>query len=199
MALTLNPRSGNKEGVIRCVLSRDGDLGVKGYTDHSELYCVSGESLEHYKIGEKLKIVDEDKILESLIGQDEIFLGLEDPDIFIDQQTGLTHLYFTIPIDSPDKNKHIKIHLGHAVGQDLESLKMTMPVLLSNDHASAKEVSIAPVNKKGFRYNLVESKGRIGGTKYSTVQVAIARDMNGPWEYGDVAIHPAKYDFAWMG
>jgi hypothetical protein len=199
MALTLDSRSGNMEGVIRCVLSRDGDLGVKGYTDHSKLYRVFGESFEHYKIGERLNISDKDGIIESLIGENEHFLGLEDADIYIDPETELTHLYFTIPIDSPDPNKHIKIHLGHAVGKDLMSLNMTMPVLLSNDHASAKEVSIAPVNKNGFRYNLVESKSRIGDTKYSTVQIAIARDMSGPWEYGEVAIHPAKYNFPWMG
>ena len=63
------------------------------------------------------------------------------------------HLYFTIPYKFKNK-KGYSVSLGHAVGNDLDSLEMTQPVLLDDGHNSAKEVSIAPVNSRGFRYNL---------------------------------------------
>ena len=69
------------------------------------------------------------------------------------------HLYFTIPIKPSKKidgsGEHTQIHLGHAFGKDLDSLEMTMPVLMDTAQLSAKEVSIAPLNSKGFRYNLI--------------------------------------------
>jgi len=68
------------------------------------------------------------------------------------------------------------IHLGHAVGKDLDSLEMTMPVLM-DEGGGAKEVSIAPANKRGVHYNLVESSASDDEFTYSTVRTAIAEDM----------------------
>jgi len=202
MAITLDPTSGYREGIIRCITSRTGDPGMHGNVDRSELHKIKGDSLERFKIGEHLKIKNEDEIVSKLTGEGGDFIGLEDPDIWIDDRTGLMHVYFTIPIFTK-KREQIAIHLGHAVGRDMNSLEMTEPTLLSvpGTEQSAKEVSIAPINKKGIRYNLIESyaKGARGHNGYSTVRVAITEDMGKPWEYGETIFHPGKHDIPWIG
>ena len=197
MAITLDPRTDFKEGIIRCITSRSGNLAIKGNTDRSVLHKIKGDSLENFVIGERLDIKDEKEIISRLVGEGD-FLGLEDPDIWIDEEAGLMHVYFTIPFRSSDKNSKTKVNLGHAVGKNLDSLTMTEPTLLATDTCSAKEVSIAPLNKQGFRYNLIESRDRHPGGRYSIIQVAIARDMGGIWEYGEIAFHPADYDLPWI-
>ncbi|OGI75441.1 hypothetical protein A3C67_01015 [Candidatus Nomurabacteria bacterium RIFCSPHIGHO2_02_FULL_42_19] len=194
MAITLDPRT-YYQGIIRCITSREGSLGIKGYVDRSELHQITSNSLEHFTIGEKLNIKNEDEIIKELTKEGEDFIGLEDPDIWIDEATNLMHVYFTVPL----KDKHTITHLGHAVGENLDSLHMTMPVLLAGENNRAKEVSIAPLNKKGFRYNLIESSDRRGDFRYSTVRVAIAEDMAGPWEYGETVFHPAEHNISWIG
>jgi hypothetical protein len=179
MAITLDPRSGNREGVIRCIISREGEEGIAGQIDRSVLHKIKGKSLEHFEIGEKN--VD--------------FLGLEDPDIWIDEKTNLIHLYFTIPLIGKRKSW---IHLGHAFGKDLNNLKMTMPALMANRRGGAKEVSIAPVNKKGLRYNLVESSDKIKDTCFSVVRTAIAEDMGKSWKFGKIVFHPGKQSARWI-
>ena len=190
MAITLDPRTHYKEGIIRCIISREGDLETKGYVDRSELHIITGDSLEQFKIGEKLNIKNEDKIIGELVKEGGDFIGLEDPDIWIDEATNLMHVYFTIPI----RNKHTTTHLGHAVGESLDSLEMTMPVLMGGEGFRAKEVSIAPINTKGFHYNLIESKDRQIDASYSVVQVAITEDMGRPWQYGDIVFHPKEHN-----
>ena len=201
MAITLDPSSGYKEGIIRCITSREGDVEIKGYVDRSQLYTVSGDSLEHFTVGERLQIKNEDEILKALTPAGWECIGLEDPDIWIDKETGLTHVYFTIPIKPPLSKDKIRIHLGHATGADIHSLEMTEPVLLDDQtiRASAKEVSIAPVNSRGVRYNLIESRDREPEGTYSIVRVAIAGDMGKSWEYGDVVFHPKEHNIPWIG
>jgi len=198
MAIALSPVSGYKDGVIRCITSRVGNLQIKGYLDRSVLYKVRGESLDHFEIGEPLIIKNEIEIINKVGGAEGDFIGLEDPDIWIDEKTNLMHLYFTIPIRPINKKTKFKIHLGHAVGNDLDNLEMTMPVLLDTYKFSAKEVSIAPLNTKGYRFNLIESRDRLTDTTYSVVQIAIAKDMNGPWEYGDIVFHPNEHKIPWI-
>ncbi len=199
MAITLDPRTQYKEGIIRCITSREGDVQIKGYTDRSKLYKIKGQSLEKFEITEPLIIKNQSEIIDKLINGDD-FIGLEDPDIWIDEKSSLMHLYFTIPILAPkNSNGKNKIHLGHAVGENLDSLVMTSPTLLANDKYRAKEVSIAPLNSKGFRYNLIESKDRIDGISYSIIQIAIAHDMGGQWEYGDIVFHPKEHNISWIG
>lgn len=201
MAITLDPSSDYREGIIRCITSREGDVEIRGYVDRSELYTVSGESLEHFTVGERLQIKNEKELLDTLTPNGWECIGLEDPDIWIDQETGLTHVYFTIPIKPPESKDKIRIHLGHAVGNDLHSLEMTEPVLLDDQTvtANAKEVSIAPVNSKGVRLNLVESRDREPEGTHSIVRVAIAEDMGKPWKYGEVVFHPTEHHFPWIG
>ena len=197
MAITLNPRN-YKEGVIRCITSREGNVEIKGYVDRSELYKIKGNSLESFVIGEQLNIKNEKEILSQLIEKDWDFLGLEDSDIYIDKETGLIHVYFTVPLRYAGKTKKMKIHLGHAEGKDLDSLEMTLPVLMDKGTESAKEVSIAPPNQKGFRYNLIESRDRRNDVTYSVVKVAIAKT----WEvHGNMEtsyfIPPKQYSLDW--
>ena len=198
MAITLDPISKNTRGIIRCVTSREGDLRVKGYKDRSELYTVKGDSLEHFEIDKPLHVKNREEMIGSLMKPEDDFIGLEDPDIWIDKTTGLMHVYFTIPIKPANLKEKIKIHLGHAQGKDLDSLEMTPPVLLANEKYSAKEVSIAPLNSKGFRYNLIESRDRHVDVTYSVVQVAIAYDMGKSWEYEEIAFHPAHHKISWI-
>lgn len=198
MAISLDPRSGYKTGVIRCIKSREGDVTTSGYIDWSVLYRVSGESIEHFSIGKELVIKNQEKIVEQLSGAGSDFLGLEDPDIWIDEESGLMHLYFTMPFRGTKKDEFF-IHLGHAVGKDLDSLEMTMPVLLDDGAGSAKEVSIAPINKKEIRYNLFESSVKEKDFTYSTVRVAIAEDMGESWKLGETVFHPKERNISWIG
>ncbi|MBK9982850.1 MAG: hypothetical protein IPP15_10595 [Saprospiraceae bacterium] len=157
MSVALNSYGGYKEGMIRCITSREGDVQVAGYIDRSELHKVKEHSPNHFEIGDRLVIKNESEIIDQICGMDREFIGLEDPDIWIDEKTGMMHVYFTIPLRSRNHQADL-IHLGHAVGKDMNSLEMTMPVLMSGTEGiSGKEVSIAPINKNKFRYNLVES------------------------------------------
>lgn len=201
MALALDSSSGYTQGIIRCITSREGDVEVKGYVDRSQLFTVSGDSLESFTVGERLNIKNENDILETLTPKGWECIGLEDPDIWIDEKTGLTHVYFTIPIKPSDPEQKIRIHLGHAVGRDLQSLEMTSPVLMDNQEigASAKEVSVAPKSSRGVRYNLIESRDREPEGTYSIVRTALADDMGKPWHYGEVVFHPKEHNISWIG
>ncbi len=200
MAIALDPSSGYKKGIVRCIVSREGDVAIGGYVDRSEIHRITGDSLECFTIGEQINIAGADEIIARLNTTNLDFIGLEDPDIFVDEKSGVTHVYFTMPFLNKKKNNAL-VHLGHAVGRNLDSLKMTMPVLAADTktYEGAKEVSIAPVNSKGFRYNLFESSKKEKDWTYSPVRVAIARDMNGPWEWGDIVFHPKEHKIPWIG
>jgi hypothetical protein len=197
MAISLDPRTKYKEGVVRCITSREGSEGFGGQIDRSVLHKVAGKSLKKFEIKEKLNIKNQAKVLKKLSEEGLDFLGLEDPDIWIDDKKNLMHLFFTMPLIGGRKNK-TKINLGHAFGKDLDNLEMTMPVLIADHKGGAKELSIAPINKKGFRYNLVESSDKIGDTHYSTVRIAIAKDMGKSWKFGKTVFHPAKESISWI-
>jgi hypothetical protein len=206
MAIALDSNKNYQQGVIRCITSREGDVEIKGYTDRSKLFTVSGDSLEHFTVGEELLIKNENEIIERLNVKGLDYLGLEDPDIWRDEKTGLLHLYFTMPfIDRSKEEGHSLVHLGHAVGKDLSSLEMTMPVLEASkekyEDARAKEVSIAPINSKGFRYNLFEGHDKLHETDkdtYSTVRVAKVTNMGADWEFGSTVFHPAEHHLPWI-
>lgn len=214
MAMTLDPRSGDREGIIRCIIDRDGQIGIKGNTDRSVLHKIHGDSLEQFIIDGSLVIQGMDDMVQELGGDLYDFIGLEDPDIWIDEATGKMHVYFTIALISKDKKKaHSLISLGHAEGTGLDSLVMTAPAISArrNDYGySAKEVSIAPLNKNGVRLNLVESRDRrknpfhempAGDDQtihFSTVRIAIAEDMGTPWKLDETVFHPADHDISWI-
>lgn len=199
MAISLDPTTNYNEGVIRCITGREGNVEVKGYTDRSVLHLIHKKPDGGFEIGERLKIKKEDEIVQSLLLDGGDFIGLEDADIWIDEDTGLKHLYFTIPIIFPGEHGKNKIYLGHAFGVSLQTLEMTEPTLSPIGGEGAKEASIAPINKNGFRYNLVESSNRFEGMTFSVVKTAIAEDMGKPWIFGKIIFHPAKENISWIG
>lgn len=199
MALALDQRTHYQEGVIRVITSREGDVTTKGYIDRSELHKVKGSLLESFEIGERLHIKNEAEVISQIKEGNEDFIGLEDPDIWIDKENNLLHLYFTLPLINKIEESKNKIHLGHAVGKNLDSLEMTSPILMADKHGGAKELSIAPINKKGFRYNLVESSKKETDFTYSVVRLAIAKDMGKPWKFGKIVFHPKEHGIPWIG
>jgi len=197
MAIALDPSSGYSKGLARCIVSREGDVTKKGYVDRSQIRLIQGIFPERFEIGNELKITESEKILPFLGNEKTEFIGLEDPDIFVDGS--MTHIYFTLPyIDKTEH--HSLIHLGHAEGRGLDSLKMTMPVLRhASGTASAKELSVAPINSKNVRLNLFESSKKEKDFDYSVVRVAVAKDMSGPWEFGPIVFHPKEHGIPWIG
>ena len=199
MAIALDPSSGYSKGIARCIVSREGDVTKKGYVDRSEIHLIDGSFPERFEIGAELKISDPERILPTLGKEGCDFIGLEDPDIFVDSSSGLTHIYFTLPYINKAEHKSL-IHLGHAVGKSLSSLEMTMPVLMHTpETAPAKELSVAPINSKGIRLNLFESGKKESHFTYSVVRVATAKDMHGPWEFGPIVFHPKEHKIPWIG
>lgn len=214
MAITLNPRSGNREGLVRCITDSEGEVGIKGSVDRSVLCKIHGDTLERFVVDGPLVIQGEEKVIQQIGGDSWDFIGLEDPDIWTDESTGKMHLYFTIALISKDRAKeHSLISLGHAEGDSLDSLVMTTPAITADKHEysdhKAKEVSIAPVNKNGVRLNLVESGDRhkdsfyetskfAEDTSFSTVRIAKAADMGKPWQLGETVFHPADHKIPWI-
>ncbi len=210
MALTLDPHTGNKEGVVRCIASREGSVDTYGYVDRSELHRLHSETDGRFVIGERLFLSGEADIVSVIAKKlgDETnweYLGNEDPDIWVDDKTGLLHLYFTMPFRNVKEDK-MSISLGHAFGRDLDSLEMTEPVIIDLGRDSgdglmgvAKELSIAPKNTQSNRLNLVESADKRNDIWYSVVRKAEAKDMSRDWEMQNVLFHPAEHEIAWAG
>lgn len=197
MALTLDAKSGNKKGLLRCITKRIGDVHVHGYIDRSELYQVEGKTLDSFIITKPLILQNQDEIIEQLTEGKFDFLGLEDPDIWIDPKTEIMHVYFTLPVTNHEKHETYT-YLGHAEGQNLDSLIMTKPVLSNDQVTRAKEVSIAPLNKNGNRLNLFESRERIEGVSYSTIQVAEVSNPSDNWVVKKTVFHPKTQGFSWV-
>lgn len=201
MALSLNPKTDYNDGVIRCITDRKGEVHIKGFVDKSKLYKVKKIKLfEEYGVDDPLEIKNTEKVIKSLSFDYLEFLGLEDPDIIIDPETDLIHLYFTIPFVDKQKGDY-RIYLGHAQGEDLDNLEMTIPVLPPKPKMKiiAKELSLAPVNKNGIRLSLFESKDQFSKTWFSTLRVAIVSNLGSGWEIGDTVIHPKEVKFPWCG
>lgn len=195
MALTLDPRENEDRGVIRCIESRDGDVSVQGFVDRSSLYLVEVGSDHGIEILRQLEIRGEDAIVSELSEGGYEFLGLEDPDTWFEAESGVLHLYFTISFRHPELG--MKTYLGHAEGEDLESLDMTRPVAGTGGLSIAKEVAVAPENADGERINLIESSHQDTDACHSVVQKVVADEMDSSWETGDIAIHPAELEYEW--
>lgn len=190
MALTVNPKN-EDEGLIRVITSRKGSAAQHGSVDRSLLYKVTRTENDNYEIDKELEIENQKETIteiEEKTGWE--FKDLEDPDIEIDEN-GLAHIYFTM-VFRDESDDETYIYLGHAEGDDLDSLKMTDPVLapVPGKHWGAKEVSIAPKNSQGKYLNLVESSDETEKTKYSVVRLAEAASFNGQWEYKGIVLHP---------
>ena len=129
MALSLDEKTGYQQGLIRCIASRTGDVKEKGFVDRSFLHHVFRNDSGKLVVGEKLTMKGEEDLIKKFSGQDWDFIGFEDPDIWNDPDDGKTHIYFSIPLKPKKEGDKTRIYLGHAEGDDLNSLTITEPVL----------------------------------------------------------------------
>lgn len=200
MGLTLDPHRPATHGVVRCITERIGDPAVHGFIDKSELRLAERHD-GVWKTGERLAIGRLDEIVGSIQPSGTVFLGPEDPDLFLTAD-GVLHLFFTIPFIRPDWSESY-ISLGHASGPDLMHLTAQAPVLTakptSHGARGFKEACIAPVNSAGQRYVLTESADK-QEIWYSTMALATApAGLDGAWTFQGDVVHPLHIKDRYVG
>lgn len=193
MALHLDPRDETDLAVVRAIESREGRVDVGGFVDRSKLHLVKQRSPLDFEIKDELEIKGIDRYVSELSEDDYEFIGLEDPDIWVDD--GRTHLFYTIALLNR-RTKDTRIYLGHAEGENLQSLEATEPVL-GTENKGAKEAAIPRENSRGNRITLVESGDARNGTVYSVLRSAVADDIGEPWEFNELALHPADTEYVY--
>lgn len=198
MALHLDLHGDDRLGVVRCIESRAGEVHAGDFIDRSEIHRVTMPTPYRATIGPIVEMAGADERVDELPDHPRAdFLGFEDPNLWRSAD-GKLHLYCTIPFLRAEE-PGFDMFLGHAVGPDIGSLGMTEPVLspVAGEHAGAKEVAIAPEASDGRRRHLVESNDVVDGCGYSVVRSVVAADFTGPWEYGDLLLHPAHDGKPW--
>lgn len=204
MALTVLKRKidGKYQGVVREIVSREGDVEKPGYVDRSILSLVESEDLLHWERISELKIEGLEKILERISKEGEDFLGLEDPDII--EENGNIHLYYTIPFKIGDNL--YKVYIGHAEGSSLDKLTATMPVLSPSDDRTPglfgfKEASFCPVNENGEMINLAESGyfNEKEGKGISIIVSSKTEDLGKNWWFMEKVFDPIEEGIEWIG
>ncbi len=202
MALSvLKDKKKNKLGVVREIVRREGDVAIPGYVDQSKLYIVKSKDGLKWERVKELKINGVEKIVRKNSESGLMFMGLEDPDIWIDEENKI-HLYYTIAYKLINEDEFVT-YLGHAEGEDLDSLAATEPVLsdLSNIEVVVgfKEVAISPKVFDFGRVNLVESGYWSGlrNERASTIIAAKTKDMGRSWEFLKTVADPTKLGYAW--
>lgn len=187
MALCIDPDSkGPYRGIAREVTKREGTVDLKGFVDFSKLVLIESEDRLQWRVVNDLIIENIEEIVKKYEGAGTSFIGLEDPDIFVDED-GNKHVYFTIAYKK-DKEGH-KLFLGHAEGESLERLTATEPVIPNN-----KEVAISPIGNKGYRYILAESWE---GSAEEGISLLKARSKNRDWEFKGLVFDPNKKNSPW--
>lgn len=196
MALSVDKSSENPYfGVVRQITKREGSPDKPGFVDKSRLIIVSSKDLLNWKKVGNLKIKRINKIIKELETKDSFFIGLEDPDIIIDEK-GLRHLYFTIALKLKAKPEYY-VYLGHAHGKDLNSLEAISPLL-------------SPISKRriyGFKeicFDLSKKEKHLaecGVVKEKRDISAIASvssvgyDKN--WKFSKIVFDPHKSKYKW--
>lgn len=190
MALAVDKSSTEEgfSGLARIITKREGDVDIAGYIDRSQLFLVkSNDGLKWNQI-KKLEIEGIEKIIEKYKKENSEFIGLEDPDIWTDENDK-KHVYFTIPFID------YGLFLGHAEGKTLENLIATEPVLCPRFDigiSGFKELAMSPIKYKGKRINLTEA-----GADTSIITAVEAKDMGSKWKYLKVALHPFNTKYGW--
>lgn len=198
MAISLDPTTQYRYGLARVIIDRSGNVDQAGYLDKSELHIIERVDQHVYALKDRLTIKNSDPILNELFPKYVGFLGFEDPDIFVDPESGLMHAYFTIPIKNKTDDGYL-IHLGHCIGTDLMNLEMTRPAIIAEDgYSGAKEVCVMPKNRNGLRLNLVESGLKGKNYAYSTIRIATCYNINEAWELGDHIFNPENCRIPWI-
>lgn len=188
MALCIDPSSKNLyRGIVRIITKREGDVNIVGFVDKSKLMLVESKDLLKWNIVKDLKIKDIDKIIKKFEEDNMEFIGLEDPDIFVEDNR-LKHIYFTIAYKYKNR-KGYKIYLGHAIGESLDKLTANDPVI-----SGSKEVTISPIAEKDYRYVLAESWFRKPEEGISLLK---AEDMGKNWKFERLVFKPDKNSPSW--
>ncbi|MEK6926107.1 MAG: hypothetical protein AABW50_02410 [Nanoarchaeota archaeon] len=184
-------------GLARVIVNRQGNPNNSGFLDISKLIIVeSKDGLDWKKKGD-LKIKGIDEIINSYVSKKKFFIGLEDPDIFV--ENGIVNAYFSIPFKF-SKGKGYEVFLGHAQGKSLYDLKATVPTLhpLNRFVKGFKEVTISPIKYKGARFNLNEELVFNGRREVSVVSVSKCTDLRKLWHYIGIVLDPRKMKFSWI-
>lgn len=190
MALCIDPSSkpGNYVGIARNVYQRKGNVNISGFFDLSRLILVKSKDLLKWENVKELEIEGIDNVIKSIQPKNTFFLGLEDPDIFTDEE-GMKQVYFTVAYKYKNK-KGAKVFLGHAQGISLSKLKATEPVIAKN-----KEVAISPIKSEGYRYILSESWNEKPEEGISLLK---ARNMGKDWEFKKLVFKPKNSSPKWV-
>ncbi len=210
MALCIDPSSKNPyRGIARQVVDREGDVDVSGYVDISKLVLVESDDLLNWRETGDLKIKGLEKILEKLVKGDrknKLFVGLEDPDIFIGGD-GMKHVYFTIPfVYERDGNKTNDVYVGHAFGKSLNHLTATDPVLngINKKIRGFKEICPVPLERNKrlvmSETSVYKGKSLIYGGKdkeYSATGLSQAEDLAGEWKFLKLIHDPEEDPKEW--
>ena len=204
MALATVKKKNNKgkyEGIVREIIKRKGDVGVSGFVDRSKLFIVESSNGLSWRRVKELKIKEIDAVVKKLSRSSLDFIGLEDPDIWIEK--GVVHIYFSIAFKRVKRRGYF-VALGHAEGKNLYDLKATPPVLSPklkdhNKHSGFKEVAISPVEIKGQKINLCESgyhdfKRKVG---ISTIVSLKAKSLSENWKLIKTVADPGKLKYHW--
>ena len=199
MALCIDPSSKNPYiGIARQITERQGNPDIPGYVDKSRLVLVESHDLLNFKILGELNICNINESIEVLEKVEHFFIGLEDPDILIDDKN-IKHIYFTIPF----KYKHkegCEIFIGHAHGNELDKLKAENHVLskVSNEIAGFKEICPLPLNADGKLNVLVETfVDRGENRQFSAVGLIEFKDYHKNWEFVKLIHDPEKEKRDW--
>ena len=190
MALSVDKSTLNKStkwGVAREVYKRKGNVDISGFLDKSKLILVKSSDLLNWEKVKDLKIKGIKKVIEILLDKDKFLMGLEDPDVWIDEKE-IKHVYFTIAIKYKHK-KGCKLYLGHAQGPSLKNLISTKPVISNN-----KEIAISPLKNKDYQYVLAESWQ---SNPEEGISLLKAKDMDKNWKFIKLVFNPKKHSHPW--
>jgi len=196
MAISIDKETKNPYlGLAREITKSQGTPDKPGFIDESKLIIVESKNLLSWKKKKDLEIEGIEEIIKKLSGNDKYLIGLEDPDII--NENGIKHVYFTIAFKYTKKVGYA-VYLGHATGKSIEELKAGEPVLSPvQDFRGFKEVTISPVNSKGYRINLSEAQLVINDDELSVTISAKTKSLSEPWEYEEIVIDPREMKYDW--
>ena len=199
MALCVDSSSkGPYMGIARQVTERIGNQDVPGYVDKSKLVLVESENLLNWKVIRDLKINNMDNCVNNLSREELDFVGLEDPDILIDDK-GIKHVYFTIPFKHKNKEWY-DVYVGHAFGENIENLHARSHVLgkVDNEIVGFKEVCPLPIRVNGKKLVMAETfVDRGEERKFSAVSLIEAKDFSEKWNFIKFIHDPEKESKKW--
>ncbi|MFH1501112.1 MAG: hypothetical protein ABIE22_04180 [archaeon] len=186
-----------KLGLARKITHSQGNVDIPGFIDEGKLIIVSSLDLLNWKKVGDLKIYGIKEFIKKLSSNDKYFIGLEDPDIFVEKD--IKHVYFTIAFKYKKKWGY-EVFLGHAQGSSLDNLTATTPSLspLKDQKISGfKECSISPVKTKEERFALNEALLNEENKDRSIITLSKIEDISKEWKFLKILLDPHKQKFNW--